>query len=353
MHHEGVRRVHEASAAVSGVDRIAQSSLENKLRMSVALLGGDATTKEVQRMDTQLAVRNETATLSTRQLFAINSFDEAMRIATILSKTEFVPQAYRGKPEAALAAIMMGAELSLGPLQALQGIAVINGRPSVWGDTALALCQRHHDFVDCIETYDAAKRLATCTIKRKGREPVTRTFNWDDAVRAKLAGKDTYQSYPQRMLPMRARAWAMRDTFSDALRGLSIVEEVRDYVQLDDGAHATITAATWKPAEAITATVVPAEPPPVAAVAEPVAGDPRDFQIREGKNKGKKLSQLGFKQLEWYSTECKDLQTRAAAKVVFTAKWPSGVEQPSAAAFAEYIDPDGVVHNSNAGEAAQ
>ncbi|MFZ8927531.1 MAG: hypothetical protein ACO3CU_12320, partial [Candidatus Nanopelagicales bacterium] len=35
--------------------------------------------------------------------------------------------------------VRVGREIGLGTLQALQSIAVINGRPSVWGDAMLAL----------------------------------------------------------------------------------------------------------------------------------------------------------------------------------------------------------------------
>ena len=50
---------------------------------------------------------------------------------------------------------------------------------------------------------------------------------------AKLAGLTTrspvWKSYPKRMLQMRARGFALRDQFADALKGLSSAEEVRDY----------------------------------------------------------------------------------------------------------------------------
>jgi hypothetical protein len=48
------------------------------------------------------------------------------------------------------------------------------------------------------------------------------------AQRAKLAGKDTYKEYPQRMLQMRARSFALRDTFTDALKGMCLAEEAQD-----------------------------------------------------------------------------------------------------------------------------
>jgi hypothetical protein len=36
------------------------------------------------------------------------------------------------------------------------------------------------------------------------------------------------------MLQMRARAWAIRDAFPDALRGIGVAEEVRDIPQREE-----------------------------------------------------------------------------------------------------------------------
>ena len=43
-----------------------------------------------------------------------------------------------------------------------------------------------------------------------------------------LAEKQTYQSYPKRMLQMRARALAIRDMFPDVLKGIAIREELEE-----------------------------------------------------------------------------------------------------------------------------
>ena len=69
----------------------------------------------------------------------------------------------------------------------------------------------------------------TCTIKRKGEEPVARTFTMADAQKAGLANKQgPWTQYPKRMMQMRARAYALRDVFPDVLRGVEIAEEARD-----------------------------------------------------------------------------------------------------------------------------
>lgn len=151
---------------------------------------------------------------------------EATEAAKLLASSNMVPKQYQDKPGDVLVAGQMGAELGVPWLQALQGIAVINGNPSVWGDLALAIVKAHPQFEWIRETYDEDTRTATCVIKRKSQEePTTQTFSWADACEAGLNTKDTYKKYRRRMLQMRARSWAMRDAMPDALKGVKIAEE--------------------------------------------------------------------------------------------------------------------------------
>ena len=95
-------------------------------------------------------------------------------------------------------------------MQALQNIAVINGRPSLWGDAMLALVQSHPE-------YDGHKEyikddVAYCEVKIKGCDLHVSTFSKEDAILAGLWGKSTvWKSYPERMLKLRARGFALRD----------------------------------------------------------------------------------------------------------------------------------------------
>lgn len=163
-----------------------------------------------------------------------SNLDEAMRMAELMANSSLVPKNYQGKAGDVLIAVGMGAEVGLAPMAALQSIAVINGRPCIWGDGALAVARIHPQFENIEETYDAATSTATCTIIRSNQSPCVRTFSKMDAERAGLWKKDgVWQTYPQRMLQMRARAWALRDAFADALKGLAIREEVEDYQPLD------------------------------------------------------------------------------------------------------------------------
>jgi hypothetical protein len=158
---------------------------------------------------------------------------EAKEFADIASKSELVPKDYQGKAYNVLIAIQFGKELGVQPMQALQGIAVVNGRPAVWGDLALAIVMAHPDFVDIEEDdFSIIKSAgkATCIITRRGRKPVQRSFSKEDATRANLTSKSgPWMQYPERMLQMRARGFAIRDAFPDAMKGLVTAEEAGDY----------------------------------------------------------------------------------------------------------------------------
>jgi hypothetical protein len=155
------------------------------------------------------------------------TFAEATQFAKVIAASDLAPKDYKGKPENCLIAVQMGAELGLAPMQAIQNIAVINGRPSLFGDAVLAVCQSSPDFEDIVESCDG--QVATCTVRRRGRSPVTHSFSQDDAKKAGLWGKQgPWQQYPTRMLQMRARGFALRDAYADRLKGIEVAEEAID-----------------------------------------------------------------------------------------------------------------------------
>lgn len=154
-----------------------------------------------------------------------------MEFAKIIAQSSLCPEQYRGKPADVLIAVQLGAELGVAPLQALSGIAVVNGRASVWGDLGRAVVLRSGLLEDQRETYDDATKTARCELKRRGvAEPFVGTFSWTDATAAKLTGKQTYQQYGKDMLAWRAWWRAARKGFADALKGVAAAEEQTDYV---------------------------------------------------------------------------------------------------------------------------
>jgi hypothetical protein len=173
-----------------------------------------------------------TNTTPTRGL-ALATFDDAFRFAAMVAKSDFAPKDFRGKPESCLLAIQHGSEIGLSPMQSLQNIACINGRPSIWGDAALALCLASPVCDGIHETIegDGDNMTAVCQTSRKGKDAnVVGRFSVADAKKAGLWGKSgPWTQYPKRMLQLRARGFALRDAFPDVLKGLVTAEEAQDY----------------------------------------------------------------------------------------------------------------------------
>ncbi len=168
-----------------------------------------------------------------QSLLAKEHFQHYMAVADFLSKSSMVPKAMQNKPSDILIAMEMGLQIGVPMMQAIQDIAVINGKPCMYGDGLLAVVQGHKDYEWIEERIDADSAgmiCAFCSIKRKNHEPHTVKFSADDAKKAGLWGKQgPWTQYPERMLQMRARGFCIRDIFSDALRGIKTDEEVNDY----------------------------------------------------------------------------------------------------------------------------
>ncbi len=170
---------------------------------------------------------------TSRQGFAPATLTEAVQFSEMLASSSMVPRAYQGKPQDVLVCVQWGYEMGLAPMQALQNIAVINGKPSVYGDAAMALVQASpvcEDVEEYFEGEGTPNPVAVCVAKRKGRKPVTTRFSVEDAKRAGLWGKQgPWSAYPKRMMQMRARGFALRDAFPDVLKGMITAEEAQDF----------------------------------------------------------------------------------------------------------------------------
>lgn len=180
-------------------------------------------------MSNALAPQQATGSLRPAGQFDLSpqTFDQALTFSKHLADSDLVPKDFKGKPANCLIAMQWGAELGLKPLQSLQNLAVINGRPALWGDAVIALVMASPvcEYV----TEDDDGHTAYCRVKRKGGPEQVRTFSIEDAQKAGLLGKQgPWTQYPKRMRQMRARAFALRDVFPDVLRGMPVAEELQD-----------------------------------------------------------------------------------------------------------------------------
>lgn len=181
------------------------------------------------------------------------TMDEAYRYAVAVVQAGLAPDSYKNHysdPQANPSKVMLGIaaamEAGLPPMYGLRQIAIINGRPTIWGDAAMALVQAKNlllkqtvrevgpgfDKSSPINEWPKDFGIVVSLWRRGQEEPYVGTFTVADAIRAKLwlnAKKVPWIEHPVRMLTMRARAFPLRDGFADALAGLAIREEVEDY----------------------------------------------------------------------------------------------------------------------------
>ena len=172
--------------------------------------------------------------MSRELLPAPTSFEDAMQLATTLAKSQLIPKQFQGRPHDIVVAMMWSHTLNIPIVQGLQHIAVVNGKPSIYGDGMLAVVMASGQMNGIKEELKGSGDglTAICQVTRKGIEtPFIGTFSVEDAKRATLWEKQgPWKQYPKRMLKMRARAFALRDAFPDILSGISSGEEQEDVI---------------------------------------------------------------------------------------------------------------------------
>lgn len=191
-----------------------------------------------------------------------STLEDAMRMAKFICAANLAPASYQDAhknpdPQKIVVGILKALEVGMAPITGLSNIAIINNRPCIWGDGAMALVQAKGLIDQFSEFFEGAEKsagpvtdqagdvdhtptirdfsddyTAVCRIWRKGQAtPYEGRFSVRDAKRAHLWGngkKIPWIEHPKRMLKMRARGFALRDGFADALSGLAIAEEVQD-----------------------------------------------------------------------------------------------------------------------------
>lgn len=140
----------------------------------------------------------------------------AWGVMKVLAGTEFVPKALRGKPEAVMAAVFLGAEYGLGPLDSLRAIDVIQGNVEPNAELKLRLYRRAgHKIIETVWLDDP--QGVRITGERVDGEQMTVVYTWADAERAKLTGKDVWKQNPDDMLWARAVTRLVRRLAPDCL----------------------------------------------------------------------------------------------------------------------------------------
>lgn len=154
-------------------------------------------------------------------------------MAHTLVKSGFLPKSIN-TPEKAIAIIITGQELGLGPMQALRSIHIIEGKPTMGAELMMALALKR--------VPGGYLKIVECTneqcVVRAGRskgDTTDYTFTIADAKRAGLLGKSNWKNYPRAMLRSRVISEAVKAVFPDAMIGAYTADELGQETTAEDG----------------------------------------------------------------------------------------------------------------------
>jgi hypothetical protein len=147
--------------------------------------------------------------------------------------------------------IMQGMEIGVPPMQAVQLLAMINGRITAHSEAVPGLLLAHGFKLK--ETWTGAEMQDdwTCTVEliRPNGDKYIGSFSVKDAKQAGLwdqsptrpgyqgktkANDSAWFRYPKRMLKARALGFAGKDGGADVLKGIAVREEIEDQVRVEN-----------------------------------------------------------------------------------------------------------------------
>lgn len=156
---------------------------------------------------------NELTTFDQNFLLSDNHWSALSKQCNVLIKSGLLPKAI-STVEKCVSVVLMGRELGLAPMTALNNISVINGKPTLEAKLMLALVFRKYPTAH----YRIIKNDTQIAEVEMGRTKETAakfSFTIVQAQQAGLTNKDSWKNYPADMLVWRAVSRACRMTFPE------------------------------------------------------------------------------------------------------------------------------------------
>jgi len=172
-------------------------------------------------MSTELAPVNTGLSHSNDVLSIVGEMDKLLYLGTTLVKSGLLPPHIK-TPEGAVAIILTGRELGIGPMVAFNNINVIQGKPTVSPQLMIALAQQSGQLQNYKIEDDGNK--CTVSVLRRGHSPFSASFSMEDAKNMGIDGKDNWKKQPKIMRQWRAISAAFRVKFADVLAGIFTLE---------------------------------------------------------------------------------------------------------------------------------
>ena len=201
-------------------------------------------------------------------VYRSGTLDERLRYARIMAASRLLPSSLRGgDPDAVAANTLMvmetGAMLNIHPIAALQGVHIIEGKPSLSAQLMSAKVHQAGHKLRVVTSGDVVtnaqgkldpakttfKAVATLIRSDDEKHPFVVTWDYKRAERAKVLGKDNWVKYFEAMIKARAISEVAREGAPDALMGVIYTPEELGATVDEQGEPIVLTQRTDDPGE--------------------------------------------------------------------------------------------------------
>lgn len=175
----------------------------------------------------------EVARRTNQQVVPHMSMNDKMQYAQALAQASLLPKQYQRNPGNVLLAVELGESLGIPPIQAINTVHVIEGKPSASSGLISALVRRAGHTL----RVKGDDQSATAEIVRSDDPDFTYSVTWDmgRARNAGVTGRDNWKKYPAAMLKARAITEVARDACQEALMGVQYTPEELGAVVDEEG----------------------------------------------------------------------------------------------------------------------
>ena len=148
------------------------------------------------------------------------TLQDQMAFAKAVCQSDIIPTVYRGKPANILVAVGYGAPLGLTPMQSLQDISVINGKPTASASFIASHVRMAGHKLRVKKDEKALSVTATIVRSDDPDYPISVTRDKAWAQQMGLLNKDNYRKQPLTMLTWRAITAVAREACPEILYGV-------------------------------------------------------------------------------------------------------------------------------------
>lgn len=159
------------------------------------------------------------------ELVRPNELNERMRYAHAMADASLLPAAYRKQPANILLALEYADGLGLSPIAAIQGVHVIDGKPSASAQLIGSLVRRAGHRLRVTIADDGKSARATIVRSDDPEFEFESVWTMERAAAAGLVNKAVWKQYPANLLKARAITEVARDACPEVLSGVSYTPE--------------------------------------------------------------------------------------------------------------------------------